>query len=446
MTTRREFLIELTAAAVTTSLPAKAWSALNQQTPIITKADKDYLRALAKETVKLATLAPGQGGNICGFPLITPGGNYPSFWIRDFSMALGNGLIDAPTVLNHLRLVAKTQNGATERKLKSGAIIPPYAIADHIRPDGQPVFYPGTYSPGEDQGGEPWGILPPIDDHYEFINIAHEYWQLTRKPDFLKEEINGLTLFDRLAKALDCPAIDPDTGLVFTTPERRAVGFGFCDTVYMTGKLLFASLLRHRALGQMVALCRALGKKERIGEYQKSRALLEQHLKEAFVQDGWLMASTGVGRQVDVWGTLYALHIQAVQGEPANVLRRTVINAVRAGTIHYKGAVRHIPTDKDFSASSAWEKTAGVALNTYQNGAYWHVPTGWLVEAVSSMHRGLPPQLVNEMIAHFKAEDWRKKEDKKGAPWECLSPVNDYRQNAAYMASVTVPLSVLSKL
>ena len=65
------------------------------------------------------------------------------------------------------------QNGKTTRRLTSGAWIPPHAIPDHILLDGRPVFFPGTYSPNDDQGGEPWGITPPFNNHYDVIWLAH---------------------------------------------------------------------------------------------------------------------------------------------------------------------------------------------------------------------------------------------------------------------------------
>ena len=71
--------------------------------------------------------------------------------------------------------------------------------------------------------------------------------------------------------ALDKPTVDAATGMVTTDAARRAVGFGFCDTVYLTGSMLFASLLRYRALGQMLAMGQALGHKH--PEWAASRNL-----------------------------------------------------------------------------------------------------------------------------------------------------------------------------
>jgi hypothetical protein len=423
MWTRREILGRGAGLAFAYAFP----SLTRTSDALISKDDLAYLKKLALETIKSATKPTSQG-----FDFITPGGNYPALWVRDFSMAVGCGVIPAETILKHLRLIGRVQNGATERNLKSGATLPPFAIPDHINYDGKPVFYPGTYSPGEDQGSDPWGPLPPIDDHYEFIHIAYVCWTRTKDKHFLTQD----GLFKKLLEALNCPLLDPKTGLVITEPPRRAVGFGFCDGVYVTGSLLFPSLLRYRALGEMIEL--AAAHSQRISdEWLKQRALIRKSIPITFEHDGWLLAATGVGRQPDVWGTAYALYLDVLSGSTKHRAIEALASAHRKGTIAYKGAIRHVPTDHDFSATSAWEKTAAIPLNRYQNGAYWHVPTGWVARAIAQRDHGLGKQLVGEMVAHFREEQ------AKGAPWECLHPQGDYRQNPVYTASVTLPLECL---
>ena len=66
-------------------------------------------------------------------------------------------------------------------------------------------------------------------------------------PPLADSPTSGLGMEDKLAKTFDVPATDPATGgMVCASQERRAVGFGFCDCVYLTGSILFPSLLRWR--------------------------------------------------------------------------------------------------------------------------------------------------------------------------------------------------------
>ena len=103
-------------------------------------------------------------------------------------------------------------------------MIPTNAIPDHINFDGTPVFYPGTYSSGPDQGGEPWGICPPLNNYFDFIWLAHMLWKDSGDAGLFQERIAGRTLLERLDAAYAVPPADPQTGIVFTT--RGTAGGG----------------------------------------------------------------------------------------------------------------------------------------------------------------------------------------------------------------------------
>lgn len=415
------------------------------------KADLEFLRDMTRDVIEASRVPPGSTGregwpivNTCGFTLIAPGRHsYTAYWPRDFAMSVDSGFITPEELRNHLLLTCRAQNDGSELKLANGLHVPPWSIPDHINYDGGPVYYPGTYSSGNDQGSGLCGIVPPIDDHYELVHIAHAYWTTTRDRKVFEEKIRGLTVFERLTRAFDCPQIDRATGLAATTEADRAVGFGFCDGVTHTGKLLFASLLRYRAAGEMVELSRALGSPERIGDYQEARRLIRANVVPTFRDPkaigGWLRASTGLSRQADVWGTLFALHLGVLDRDAATAARKTVAAAVRRGTIALEGGVRHVPTDLDFSPTTAWERPT-CAVNTYQNGGYWHAASGWLIEALWNEDRALALQVFAEMIAHLRAQDFRRG---GGAPWEVYGPNGKARQNAVYMASVALPYGIL---
>lgn len=387
--------------------------------------------------------------NTCGFTLVTPGKDtYQAFWIRDFSMALDSGFITAEEMRNHLKLVCQVQNGAQERRLANGLHVPSWAIPDHINYDGRPVWFPGTFSSGEDQGAGACGRVPPIDDHYEFVHIAYSLWRTTGEARFLCEAISGLTVFERLEKAFTSPTTDPATGLAQTTEADRAVGFGFCDAETHTGKLLFASLLRYRAAGEMARLARVLGRKDSATAYESVQRMIRAHVPGTFAtpnaMGGWLRASTGLSCQPDLWGTLYALHLGVLDRASAAAARKSVADGFRAGAIAFEGAVRHVPTNRDFSPTTAWERSLS-AVNTYQNGAYWHTASGWLIEALWRKERALALRIFSDMITHLREQDFRRGPG-YGAPWEAFGRNGQARQNPVYMASVALPYAILESL
>ena len=158
---------------------------------------------------------------------------------------------------------------------------------------------------------------------------------------------------------------------------------------------------------------------------------------------GWLRGSTGISNQADVWATLLALHLGALPKDAAARARASVAEAIRAGTIEYQGAVRHVPKNLDARPDSAWEQSIA-AVNRYQNGGYWHTATGWLVEALWKVDRDLAREVLSRYIEHLKKRDFRNGGD---APVECFGP-NDggWAQNSCYMTSVALPLAVLRAL
>ncbi|MBS1700018.1 MAG: hypothetical protein JST12_00015 [Armatimonadetes bacterium] len=398
------------------------------------ETDEEFLRNLVLTTLEGSRVQPGSHGpkgwpieNTCGFALVTPGRlGYPAFWIRDFSMAADSGLMPTQEIEEHLLLIARCQNGANRRYLKSGAVLPPYCIPDHINFDGKPVYYPGTYSSGEDQGGEPFGTYPPVDDHYEFVHIAWLLAKQKKDRNFLQRFIGNYSLRSRLELAFFSPAYDPNSELVVTREALRAVGFGFCDSVTLSGMLLYPSLLRFRAATELSELTGD-------AKYTTVVTKLLASIRDVFLKsDGWLYASTGVGSgQPDVWGTLLALNLGAISDQA--VFERVADSYVR-GTITIDSAVRHVPTDHDFSEKSAWEK-ALTPKGIYQNGAYWHTPTGWLIAALARVDLKLAKRAFKDYIAHL-----RKGGDR---PWECFNPTLNHYQNGGYLASVALPYSVL---
>lgn len=411
----------------------------------------EFLRGMAAATVAAAHVPPGvrkRGGgvNTTGITLITPGGNYSAFWGRDYIMSLDCGLIGPDEMLPQLKLIARCQNGPEERKLLSGGIIPAFSIADHIRMDGRPVFYPATQNPGQFQGFHPWGPLPLADSHYYFIHLAWAFWRDTKDHAFLSETVEGLTILDRLIKAFHAVETDPETGAVVAEPPRRMVGFGFNDTIYMLGAMCFVTLLRFRAAGQLAKLCRAAGSPEE-KEFEKIAATIAANVAPVFADPetigGWLRAATKRCREPDVWATLFALHLGILPEEAAQRARDTVAQAARAGNhvIEYQGAVRQVPTTHDFSETSAWEDSRLAPKGVYQNGAYWHTPTGWLIEALDPVDPALAKDVFDRFIAHLREYDFRK--GRHGAPWECFGINLDHAQNPVYMTSVTLPLAVL---
>ena len=92
-------------------------------------------------------------------------------------MSVDCGLIDAGEMHAHLRLcLPDTRLESASVGWRAGRSSRPTRFPTRISLDDTAVYYPGSYSSGEDQGAPPNGPLPPVDDHFYFIHLA---WALS---------------------------------------------------------------------------------------------------------------------------------------------------------------------------------------------------------------------------------------------------------------------------
>ncbi len=417
---------------------------------ILDNSSFDFLTGLLRAVKSASTVSVGQKvgdapANTTSVSLVRPGGRacYPAFWIRDFAMSLASGCITTDEMLDALILTAESQSEET-RNLPTGGVIPAGAIPDHINFDGTPIFYPGTYDSAT-QGGEPWGILPSLDDHFYFIEMAWEYVTRAGDSEILRRSVNAKELIQRLEDAFAVPPREAKTGLICCTAANRGVSFGFTDTVVHTGELLFCSLLASRAAGHLSELYETLRDTGKATEYASLHQELKEKVAATFMcNDGYLKSSTGLSSQADVWGTAFAVYEDLLPEAAMGAACEAILGGYRNGAIAWRGNIRHVPTTHDYSSSSSWERTTGVRINTYQNGAYWGTATGWVAHALSLCDPAAASQLMTEYVEDLRKSDFRMG-DEYGSPWECMHPADQHRQNPVYLTSVSCPVAALHR-
>ncbi len=426
--------------------------------PLLSPDDVAFVEKLAHDVIEASRVrvgesAGGQGPNSTGCTLIRPGGrdDYPAFWIRDYAMSLECGAIAPAEQLPLVLLTASTEPlDAAPRELASGSRLPRGSIPDHITFRGRPIFFPGTIDDEAHQGGATWGITPPLDDAFFFVHMVHEYVAATGDAEVLARTIDGASLLERVRAALAMPPRRADGLIVHVDSENRGVNFGFDDSIVHTGDLLFASLLEYRASLEFADLeerasADSGATRAEAASLRRRAADLRAAIRETFaLRDGLLCASTGASSQPDVWGTAFGVWIGAFDAELERRACDALAREYSAGHIAWRGAIRHVPTDRDARADSAWD-TSLAAKNRYQNGAYWSTPTGWVAYAIAKSDRKLAARLLGELVADLRAGDFRKGAN-FGAPFECAHPDGDYRQNPIYMTSVTCPLATIRRL
>jgi len=413
---------------------------------LLSTEDFNYLKGLTRAVMDSSRIYPGQiiskdfGANATGITLIRPGGRgtYPAYWIRDYAMSIETGFVSMEEQKQMLLLTAATQCDQTWIS-NSGSMIPVGSIADHIRiDDSKPIFFPGTYNYSS-QGGKTWGMTPPYCDQYYFIHMAYQYIVGSKASHFLLKEINGMRLIDRLEIAYKVAPTKLEGVLVNTTDDFRGIDFGFRDVINITGELCFPSLLKYKASLELYELFNLLQRNDKSKFYQNIAVKLKQQIPAVFSDArGMLLASTGKGKQADVWSTSLAVYLGIMEGDQQKKSCQFLRDAYLKGSLAKNGNIRHILTTDDYSDSTAWEFSLA-KKNSYQNGAYWGTPTGWICYAIAKVDIAAAKKLAKEYIDDLRTGDYRKGAE-FGAPWECYN--SDKPQNAVYLATVGCPFIV----
>ena len=425
-------------------------SAQNQP-ELISETDFHFLEDMTKVIIDSSRILPGQhistsfGPNNLGITLIRPGARdaYPSFWIRDYAMSIETGLISMEEQKNMLLLTAITQCDQTWIT-KGGAMVPRGAIADHIRiDDGLPIYYPGTYDYVE-QGDGRFGFTPPYCDQFYFIHMANHYIEQIHDSNFLLEEVNGIRLIDRLENAFAVVPTNGENELVYTNDAFRGVDFGFRDAIIITGNLCLSSILKYKAALQLSNCFTLIHQKQKSAYYLDIAQKIKSSIAPLFQNEkGMLNSSTGKSQQADVWATALAIYYDMLDKDQTEKASKALSVGYKAGTLSYHGNIRHVMTSDDFSKETMWEVSLA-EKNTYQNGAYWGTPVGWVCYAMAKTDIESAKQLAVEFIADLKLHDFRKGGE-EGAPFECFT-TNGGQQNPLYMTTVASPYIVFKKM
>jgi hypothetical protein len=334
-----------------------------------------------------------------GTVLFTPDGvgSYGALWTRDFAYMVENAgdLLEPGEVRAAILYLLRGQ--------RADGCIP-----DRVQADGRPVYSAGA-------ADAPLGE-PPTDNGQFMVKLVYDYVCLSGDLEFASAQLEalrrGLEYIPRSVR-----------GLVTIAPGERRSPYGFTDTVAKTGDLLFSSLLDWEACRKMAALCERCGTD---GSTYADRAERIVGALEILWDEGAgaYRAASGDCRQVDVWGNAYAVYLGLVRGPRRERILSTLRE--RYADYVYRGQVRHL------MRGEYWEKLLiPIALETYQNGAYWATASGWVIVALAEIDSPLAHQMAQDLLADLQEEGF----------YECINI--GYRKLEHYVASAVNPLGGL---
>jgi hypothetical protein len=112
---------------------------------------------------------------------------------------------------------------------------------------------------------------------------------------------------------------------------------------------------------------------------------------------GMMLAATYGCKQIDLWASAYAVRIGAVGSGQRHRIARFLVDLYDGCVL--RGHVRHLPPGQ------YWERMlTPVPHDTYQNGGYWGVPSGWVARCLLSVGEGdLAHALIRDLVAEFRA-------------------------------------------
>ncbi len=395
-----------TPATSTTLLPARLsrLCSVPTLTPAATPGEPDPRFAQLQGRVA-DLLAQARCPHPLGVTAYTPaafGAEYPALYLRDFTYMAESApeFIPREHVRAILALLAAHQS-------------PEGLCPERIGNDGE-VFYVC-------HGGR-----PAADSPLFFAKLARACLRHGGETGWLVE------LFPALERAFATVPVEAVTGLVWIDPAHPHTAYGFTDTIAITGRHLFCSLLRFEAADILAELARRLERREPAARYAAEAARIRASLELLWSPEHALYLAGSVDcRQADVWGSAYAGSIGALDPARHRLVAATLL--ARRERFLLRGQVRHLLLPE------FWQRRVVVAEwtepGTFQNGPHWATATGWMAEMFERAAPGVGLALLRELAADFEAH----------GIWECIGP-GGYARVANNLSSACLPYAAWKKL
>ncbi len=270
------------------------------------------------------------------------------------------------------------------------------------------------------------GERPAADSPLFFAKLVRAYLRHGGEVALLAE------IFPVLERAFATVPVEASTGLVWIDPSHPHTAYGFTDTIAITGRHLFCSLLRFEAAEILAGLAGRLDRHEAAERYTAEAARIRASLEHLWSPEhGLYLAGSVDCRQADVWGSAYAGVIGALDPARCRLVADTLY--ARRERFLLRAQVRHLLLPE------FWQRRVVVAEwtepGTFQNGPYWATATGWMAEMFELAAPGTGIALLRELVADFEAN----------GVWECIGP-EGYARVANNLSSACLPYAAWKKL
>ncbi len=355
---------------------------------------RDRLRPLMAELVKAAQLR--QGGVVFTRPCVSE--TYRGVWPDDCMW---------PYVADPALAAATEWPGLLE--WLTDAIVELPCVPDRVEFNGVAVMSPGGAR------GAPMSLRMPLhlpSAWTRYLDYARSFGVAIPRQAEWAQVIRRS--FDQVPFSF---------GLVHSDPQTRVVGFGFHDSIRITGLELMTSLVTYRGLQRAAALFADDLEPAVTGRWRRQAEGIRANLHRLFdAKLGGFLGGTLEGRQVSVWGSglAYALATEEQRAAMVRFLQQNKAD------IFLRGCTRQV------ASAGGWSGKA----SGYQNDGFWATGTGFVLPALAegdpAFARELAETLVDQ-LTQFDVAEW-------------LNAQGQPHGARRFLASVSMPLLALRAL
>lgn len=233
---------------------------------------------------------------------------------------------------------------------------------------------------------------PPADNAQFAVKLVKAYVDLTGDWEFFARWSNVLM------DAMESVTLSTHHLVEIASAHPRS-GYGFMDTVALTGEVLFPSLLYWEACMVLAQMARQVEDHDGAHQWFEAAEATGRWLHELYDdRTGMFRAATGDCDQMDLWGSAYAGVVRACSKTQTARIGQYFFDHYEECILH--GCVRHL------RGGETWQRLlTEVPAGTYQNGGYWATATGWVVMVLDKYHPATARALVDEVIAELEQDE-----------------------------------------
>ncbi|MBI3820408.1 MAG: hypothetical protein HY286_17085 [Planctomycetes bacterium] len=287
------------------------------------------------------------------------------------------------------------------------AIVDLEYVPDRVEPGGLPILSPG--------GGEAMSWRMPMHMPAAWVRLLNIFeshgvrWP--RRAELARVVARS---FERVPFA---------NGLVYIDPQRPSVGFGFNDSIWITGMELMSSLTLLRGFERGAELFKNDLPVETIHNWRERAASIRKNIHRLYDSAlGGYMGGSRDGRQFSVWGSALARPLSGAE-ENANIIKTL---GSKAAAIFKLGCTRHI------AEPGGWTRTYGGGNGNigYQNGGFWPTGTGYALPTLAAADLKFTETLATDLVNNIERLEFAEWIDAAGNPQGARN----------YLASTALPL------